>query len=214
MHVCALFEAEPDEVWLEVGFGAGEHLAAQAAAHPSIGFIGCEPFMNGVAALLSRIDAQGLGNVRIYPDDARPLLRALPDAVIGRCFVLFSDPWPKTRHHERRFVSPATLDQLARVMADGAELRLASDDPGLVEWMLSHTLRHPAFAGTAQHAGDWRERPPDWPQTRYEAKAVAAGRTPVFLRFRRLARADRPAGRSDSQNLVLDDESPMYNTRR
>ncbi len=112
----ALFAAPMDQVWLEIGFGGGEHLAAQAAAHPGIGFIGCEPFVNGVARLIARIDEAGLANIRLHPDDARPLLAALPDACVGRVFILFPDPWPKARHHKRRLVTTALLDALARVM--------------------------------------------------------------------------------------------------
>lgn len=181
----ALFPHPVTDVWLEVGFGGGEHLAAHAAAHPDIGLIGCEPFVNGVAGLLKLVDDGGLANVRIVPDDARPLLDALPDASVGRCFVLFADPWPKVRHHRRRFIGPENLDRLARVLKPGAELRLASDDIGLVRWMLEHTWRHPAFEWLARGPDDWRRRPPDWPPTRYEEKAIAAGRQPVFLRFRR-----------------------------
>ena len=185
----ALFSVPVTEVWLEVGFGGGEHLAAQAAAHPEVGLIGCEPFINGVAGLLGHIDQGGLKDrVRILADDARPLIDALPDASIGRCFVLFADPWPKKRHWERRFIGPTNLDRLARVLKDGAELRLASDDPGLITWMLDHTWHHPAFDWLARSAGDWRFRSEDWPATRYEEKAIAAGRKPVFLRFRRLCR--------------------------
>ncbi|WP_029010763.1 tRNA (guanine(46)-N(7))-methyltransferase TrmB [Azospirillum halopraeferens] len=189
----ALFDRPVDDVWLEVGFGGGHHLAWQAAHHPGIGLIGCEPFVNGVAGLLGLVEDAGVDNVRIVPDDARPLLDALPDASIGRAFVLFADPWPKKRHWERRFIGPGTLDTLARVLRDGAELRLASDDPGLVRWMLEHTVRHPDFAWTARRAADWRERPADWPPTRYEEKAIAAGRRPVFLRFVRRPRAAEPA---------------------
>jgi len=188
----SLFPAPVPAVWLEVGFGGGEHLAAQAALHPDVGMIGCEPFVNGVASLLGHIERGGLTNVRILADDARFLLDALPDAAIGRCFVLFADPWPKRRHHERRFIGPGTLDRLARVLVCGAELRLASDDPGLVHWMLDHTWHHPDFEWLARRAEDWRCRPDDWPPTRYEQKAIAAGRPPVFLRFRRRDR--RTAG--------------------
>ncbi len=185
-----LFDAPVSDVWLEIGFGGGEHLAAQAVANPEIGFIGCEPFINGVAGLLSHIDHEGLtGRVRVLADDARFLLDALPDASIGRCFVLFADPWPKRRHWERRFIGPENLVRLARVLKDGAELRLASDDPGLITWMLEHTWRHPAFEWLARSAEDWRARPADWPQTRYEQKALIAGRTPVFLCFKRRDRS-------------------------
>lgn len=181
-----LFPRAVTAVWLEIGFGAGEHLAWQAAQHPDIGFIGCEPFVNGVARLVHLIDEGGLGNVRIHPDDALPLIDVLPDASIDRCFLLFPDPWPKARHHRRRFVRPDTLDTLARILADNAEFRLATDDPGLVDWILSHLRRHEAFRWTAERAADWRTRPPDWPKTRYEAKALHG--QPVYMTFRRIAR--------------------------
>jgi tRNA (guanine-N7-)-methyltransferase len=180
-----LFERPLADLWLEVGFGSGEHLAAQASAHPDIGMIGCEPFVNGVAKLLSRIAANGLDNIRVVADDAGPLIDALPRASVGRVFVLFPDPWPKKRHHRRRFVSPANLDALARIMRDGGELRLASDDMGYIRWMLFHTLRHGAFEWLARGPRDWRDRPADWPETRYEQKAKAAGAACVYLRFRR-----------------------------
>jgi len=184
----ALFGEPKAAYWLEVGFGGGEHLAALAEAHPEVGFLGCEPFLNGVAALLAAVEARGLANVRIHAGDARDLIDALPDAALGRAFVLFPDPWPKRRHRKRRFVQPDTLDRLARAMADGAELRLASDDAPLVDWMLFHARTHPAFAWTARRAADWRDRPADWPATRYEAKRLHG--TPAFLAFRRRARAD------------------------
>ncbi len=182
-----LFPRPVAGVWLEVGFGSGEHLAWQAAHHPGIGLIGCEPYVSGIAALLQKIEAGGLDAVRVFADDARRLIDALPDASVGRCFVLFPDPWPKRRHHERRFIQPGTLDALARVMEDGAELRLASDHPGLIDWMLWQTRRNPAFAWTVHRADDWRHRPAGWPPTRYEAKALH-GR-PVFLTFTRRPRA-------------------------
>ena len=178
-----LFSAPPAAVWLEIGFGAGEHLAAQAEAHPAIGFIGCEVFENGIARLLGEIARGGLDKIRIFADDARLLLDRLTPASIGRVFVLFPDPWPKERHHKRRLVARATLDRLAIVMQPGAELRLATDDPGYLVWMLEHATAHPDFVWAARRPIDWRERAPDWPATRYEEKARAAGRLPVFLRF-------------------------------
>jgi tRNA (guanine-N7-)-methyltransferase len=180
-----LFPQRPHNVWLEIGFGAGEHLAAQAAEHADIGFIGCEVFENGVAKLLGEVERRGLANVRVYADDARPLLAALAPQSIARAFVLFPDPWPKARHHKRRLIAPPTLDRLAEVMLPGAELRLATDDPSYLSWMLEHLSAHPAFAWTARSPADWRERPLDWPPTRYEQKAVQAGRKPNFLRFER-----------------------------
>lgn len=173
------------DVWLEIGFGSGEHLAWQAANHPDVLMIGCEPFLNGVACLLDDVEKQALRNIRIHPDDARPLLAELPDACLGRVFLLFNDPWPKKRHHDRRFIQPETLDQLARVMKPGSELRLASDHPGLVRWTLHHARRHPAFRWHVPHCHAWRTRPADWPPTRYELKALH-GR-PVFLTFLRKA---------------------------
>jgi len=184
----ALFDAPKREVWLEIGFGMGHHLAWQARHNPDVGIVGAEPFLNGIAGLLGMVDDEGLGNVRIHPDDARPLLDALPDASIGRAFVLFADPWPKKRHADRRFIGPENLPRLARVLKDGAELRLASDDMGLVRWMLEHTVKHPDFEWTARRPSDWRIRPDDWPATRYEEKAIAAGRKPVFMRFVRRPR--------------------------
>lgn len=183
-----LFNKAVTRFWLEIGFGAGEHLAAQAAAHPDVGIIGCEPFVNGVAALLARIEEGGLTNVRIRNDDARPLLAALPEAAFERVFVLFPDPWPKTRHLKRRFIGASTLDALARLMTDGAELRFASDDMDYVRWTLDHVWRHGAFAWTAHRPGDWRHRPPDATETRYEAKAGSSGATCVHLSFRRRPR--------------------------
>ncbi len=169
------------DLWLEVGFGAGEHLAWQAAHHKDVLLVGSEPYINGVAKLLEYIETQALDNVRIFPDDARKLMDALPDASLGWVFVLFNDPWPKTRHWERRFIGPANLDRLARLMKPGAELRLATDDKSLLDWMLFHTTRHPAFTWKVESAKDWLTRPADWPPTRYELKAIR-GR-PYFLTF-------------------------------
>ncbi len=188
----ALFPSGIQDIWLEIGFGGGEHLAAQAAAHPEIGFIGAEIFVNGVASLLGHIDRHELPNVRILPDDVRPLLDALPAASIGRVFLLFPDPWPKRRHAARRFVNSENLDRLARVMRAGAELRIASDDPGYVAWTLEHMLRRPDFHWLARRAADWRERPSDWPPTRYEQKALRDGRRPVYLRHERAAHQRGP----------------------
>ena len=184
----ALFPRRPTAVWLEIGFGGGEHLAEQAAAHPEIGFIGCEVFESGIARLTGEVAQRGLENIRLFTDDARLLLEALPPASIGRVFILFPDPWPKTRHHKRRLVSGATLDLLAAIMAKGAELRLATDEPDYLAWTLEHTTAHPAFHWLARRPADWRGRPADWPPTRYEQKAVAAGRNPAFLRFIRRTR--------------------------
>jgi tRNA (guanine-N7-)-methyltransferase len=170
-------------VWLEVGFGAGEHLVWQAKEHPRVGLIGCEPYINGVAKCLSHIEREGLENIRLFTDDARLVMNALPDQSLSRAFVLFPDPWPKSRHHKRRFVQRDNLDILARLMKPGAELRLATDDPSYLPWMVEHACTHPAFEWMAERPADWRGRPADWPPTRYETKRIAG--IPVFLRLRR-----------------------------
>ena len=183
-----LFSPPPARVWLEVGFGAGEHLAALARAHPEIGFIGCEPYLYGVAALLRRLDEAGLGNVRIHVGDARDVLASLTEASLERILILFPDPWPKARHHKRRFIAAPTLDLCARGLAPGGELRVATDHAEYAGWIVEHLARHPAFRWTARGPADWRRRPADWPATRYEGKTTAQGRRPVFLRYRRVGR--------------------------
>jgi len=188
LDLVRLFDRPVTDVWCEIGFGAGEHLAAQAARHPSVGFIGCEAFVNGVASLLRHLKATDIANVRIFDDDARQLLDALPEASIGRLFVLFPDPWPKKRHHRRRLIQTETLDRFARALKDGAELRFASDDMGYVRWTLERVIRHPAFAWPAKGPRDWRERPSDGIETRYETKARRQGRACVFLQFVRRPR--------------------------
>ena len=175
------FPAPVSDVWLEIGFGAGEHLLTLSRANPKVGFIGAEPFVNGVAKLLSKLEPGEGANIRIHMGDARDILDALPDASLGRVMILFPDPWPKTRHHKRRFIQMETLDALARVMKKGAQLRFASDDPGYVAWALERLCAHAAFAWTATRADDWRERPGDWPQTRYEAKAIRG--VPSYFTF-------------------------------
>jgi len=172
-----------EDVWLEVGFGGGEHLVWQAQVHPNIGIIGAEPYVNGVVKLLSQLESAPAPNIRICTGDAREIVEALPDASIGRVFILFPDPWPKTRHHKRRFIQMEMLDALARAMKPGAELRFASDDAGYVEWTLERLIAHPSFGWTAKCASDWQTRPEDWPATRYEAKQLHG--KPAFLRFRR-----------------------------
>ncbi|MGE4351691.1 MAG: tRNA (guanosine(46)-N7)-methyltransferase TrmB [Bdellovibrionales bacterium] len=181
LNPSALFDPRPEALWLEVGFGGGEHLAAQAATHPSVGFLGCEPFINGVAKLVTQIEAQGLKNIRIHPDDARDLLDALPDGSLDRCFVLFADPWPKKRHAERRFIGRENLDRLARALKPGGQLRLATDVVALAQWMREQTNTHDAF----ECLYDGPQAPADWVPTRYEQKGKAAGRAPEYLLYRR-----------------------------
>lgn len=181
-----LFAAESGGAWLEIGFGAGEHLIAQAAARPGAHFIGCEVFEPGIARLLGEIGRQGLQNIRIFTDDARLLAAALAPRSLAGVYILFPDPWPKERHKKRRIVSPELLDDLAAAMEDGAELRIATDDADYGEWIAERLGAHPAFAAIAID-----DRPPDWPRTRYEEKAAAQGRKARLFRCRRCAR--RPA---------------------
>ncbi|NQU72767.1 MAG: tRNA (guanosine(46)-N7)-methyltransferase TrmB [Rhodospirillales bacterium] len=178
-----LFPSEIDETWLEIGFGAGEHMLAQAEANERVGFIGCEPFFNGVVQLISGMHDRGVENIRIYRDDARLLLARLPNASVARAFVLFPDPWPKTRHHKRRIVSKPVLDQLHRILKPDAELRIATDDPGYLDWILQHVIGHGGFDWLARRPADWREKPDDWPDSRYETKARLAGRSCAYLRL-------------------------------
>lgn len=176
----ALFDPRPSAIWLEIGFGGGEHLAAQAAANPRVGLIGCEVFVNGIAALLAHVERGALWNLRVFPDDARLLLPALPDACLARVFALFPDPWPKKRHAERRLIGPGNLQEFARLMKPGAELRIATDEPVYQEWALEQMAAAKDFAEIARDRG---ARPEDWPETRYEAKALREGRKPIYLRY-------------------------------
>jgi tRNA (guanine-N7-)-methyltransferase len=169
-------------VWLEIGFGGGEHMAAQAAAHPDLLIIGAEPFQNGVASALRHIDEQGLANVRLHDGDARELIARLPDASVARVFILFPDPWPKTRHHKRRLVNAETVAELARVLAPGGRLRFASDVAHYVDWALERLIANPAFRWTAERADDWRTPPADHITTRYEEKRLGDCAA-VFLDF-------------------------------
>ncbi len=180
-----LFGPSPCDVWLEIGFGGGEHLAWQAEHNPDVGLIGVEPFINGMAQLLGRCEPPGLPNVRLFDDEAQILLDWLPPASIARAFILFPDPWPKRRHRKRRLVSPKTVAALARVMIPGAELRVATDIADYVRTTLLAVTGSAEFVWPALTPDEWRVRSPDWPSTRYEAKAVAAGRQCYYLRFRR-----------------------------
>jgi len=226
------FGVSVDEVWLEVGFGGGEHLVWQAELQPDIGMLGAEPYQSGVAKLLSKLDSHSapyaqpsspslsersnlrsgpqkldrphkachdemgransnegrgaslLERIRIHEGDARDIVEALPDTSIGRVFILFPDPWPKKRHHKRRFIQMEILDKLARTMRAGAELRFATDDAGYLDWTLERLTAHPAFSWNAKRALDWTSRPDDWPPTRYETKALHG--PPAYLRFCRV----------------------------
>lgn len=193
-----LFAAPVAETWLEIGFGVGDHLLAQAEAHPDIGLIGCEPFLNGVAKLVNEVvlraekgDRGPAERIRILPDDARLLLTALPDACLTRAFVLFPDPWPKKRHLWRRIVNPETVAQLARILKPGGELRLATDVPDYAEQMRQGIAAEPRFNLLAEGLGGWPGRPADWPSSKYERKALAAGRICRYFRYLRQPDAAR-----------------------
>ncbi|MBT6093333.1 MAG: tRNA (guanosine(46)-N7)-methyltransferase TrmB [Rhodospirillaceae bacterium] len=188
IDLAALFPEKPAALWMEIGFGTGEHLAALAAQYPDIGFIGCEPFVNGVASMLAKIEEQGLTNVRVFDDDVRLLMPHMPDASLQRLYVLFSDPWPKLRHHRRRISVPENLSQFARMMADNGTFLFATDQHDFAAWSLRHMLQEPGFEWTAQCRSDWLTPPSDWQPTRYQLKARKKGLEPVFLRLRRCSR--------------------------
>jgi tRNA (guanine-N7-)-methyltransferase len=183
-----LFPASMQTIWMEIGFGTGEHLAELATRHPEIGFIGCEPYVNGVAALLSKINENDLSNIRIFDDDVRLLIPRLPEACLRRLFVLFADPWPKTRHHRRRITVPDNLAEFARLLGDGGEMLFASDQHDFAAWSLSNILRQSNFEWLARCRADWTEEPAGWVPTRYQMKAGNKGLAPVFLRLRRRPR--------------------------
>lgn len=185
LDVSALF-TKPNPLWLEIGFGGGEHLAALAEAKPDINFIGCEPYINGAAHLLKAIDDKHLANIRLLQSDARPLLDALTDASVERMYVMFPDPWPKTRHNKRRLVAEPFLKQAARVLKPGFILRIATDHEDYAAWILEHLLACPDFRWTAQAASDWHRQFDGSVQTRYQAKALREGRNPAFFEFVRV----------------------------
>lgn len=182
----SLFARPVRAVWLEIGFGGGEHLMHQARTNPDVGFIGCEPFVNGMAKALAAIEREGFDAIRLYNRDAGEMIDWLPAASLDRVYLLYPDPWPKKRHWKRRFISADMLSRLARVMKPGAELRFASDIDTYVDWALNHVHAHPDFVWTAQTAADWKTPWAGWPGTRYEAKAIREGRPPAYLTFRRL----------------------------
>ncbi len=179
----SLFGVPLSALRMEVGFGSGEHLAAEAERHADVGFIGCEPFRNGVAKMLERIETLGLGNVRLHAGDAGDLLDRLPDQCLDGLDLLYPDPWPKRRQRRRRFVSDRNLARLARTLRTGALFRFATDIDDYAGWVLARILRSNDFAWTARDADDWRRPWAGWPSTRYEAKALREGRRPVYLSF-------------------------------
>ena len=194
LEMQARFGGRP--VWLEVGFGGGEHLAHMARLYPDVAIIGCEPFINGVAMLLGKLRRAGLDNVAVYPGDARDLMDVLPEGSIARAFLLYPDPWPKSKHHRRRFVTDEHLEPLHRVLAPGAEFRVATDIPDYVRQTVEEVPRagfEPCFAVPPAFdfddpqpvPGDWSHPWADWYSTRYEQKALREGRVPHYLTYRR-----------------------------
>ena len=178
----AVLEGLPQPLWLEIGFGGGEHLVHMAKAYPAVTILGAEPFVNGIAQFLGKLEAAGVGNVRVHPGDARDLLEVLPEGCLGKAFLNYPDPWPKARHHRRRFVTAEPLGLLARAMAQGAELRVATD----IEDYVRQTLEEVPAAGFALEAGPTGEAWGDWLSTRYEQKALREGRHPHYMTFRRV----------------------------
>ncbi|KAB0682849.1 tRNA (guanine(46)-N(7))-methyltransferase TrmB [Aureimonas leprariae] len=181
----SLFETAVEAVRLEIGFGGGEHLLAEADRHPQVGFIGAEAFRNGLAKMLTSLDERARPNLRLHADDATLLLDWLPAGAMVGVDLFYPDPWPKRKHWKRRFVSPRNLDRLARAIRPGGLFRFASDIDTYVDWTLQHIHAHGGFEWTARRADDWRRPFEGWPGTRYEAKAIREGRTPAYLTFRR-----------------------------
>ena len=181
----SLFAATVAEIRLEIGFGGGEHLLHRAATEPGVGFIGVEPFVNGLATAMAVLAQSPLGNLRIHDDDATRLLDWLPPASLAGIDLFYPDPWPKKRHWKRRFVNPANLDRFVRVLRPGGEFRFASDIADYVDWTLLHCRQNGSLSWQASRAEDWRRPFPGWRGTRYEAKALREARAPAYLAFRR-----------------------------
>jgi tRNA (guanine-N7-)-methyltransferase len=183
--IATLFDPPVDSVRIEIGFGGGEHLIAEAQAFPQIGFIGCEPYVNGMAKILSAIEAHDIGNIKLFAGDAAELLAWAPQRSLDRIDLIHPDPWPKRRHWKRRFVQDATVAAMARVLKPTGEFRFVCDIDDYVAWTLQHLARSPDFNWTAERADDWRLPWADYTMTRYGRKATREGRRSVYLRFRR-----------------------------
>ena len=181
------FDHAPSDIFLEIGFGGGEHLAGLAQNRPDAGFVGAEPFVNGVASLLRHVENENIENVRLWDDDVRLILGQMAEDTLAGAFVMFPDPWPKRRHAARRILQPSLMDELARLIRPGGSLVLASDDPTAKSWLLQAATGHPAFQWTARSADDWRVRPDHLPETRYMQKALREGRQPAWFLFDRLS---------------------------
>ena len=191
-ELLALFPDPVDEVRLEIGFGGGEHLVSEARTHPRVGFIGIEPFVNGMAKALAAIAAENLSNVRLHHGDATEVVAWLPPASLARIDLIYPDPWPKRRHWKRRFVQDRSVAAFARILRPEGEFRFATDIPDYAAWTLKHFIRSPDFAWSAQRADDWRRPWPGFSGTRYEAKAEREGRVPCYLIFQRTGDERRP----------------------
>ncbi len=185
-NIADFFKQNYADYRLEIGFGGGEYLAAQAHLNPQTGFIGCEPFVNGMAKILTAIDETMLTNIRLYNGDARDILTCLPAQCLDKVYLLYPDPWPKMRHHKRRFINAENLAMLYHTLKPQGTLFVASDSADYIGWTLAHISRHDGFAWRAQCADDWRVPPTDWMPTRYEKKAKAAGRLSTYLQFERI----------------------------
>ena len=186
LSLASQFEHQPQKLFLEIGFGGGEHLAQLAESNENAGFIGAEPFINGVVSLLRKIEEKGLTNIRIWSDDVRPLLDVMEEGCLDGIYVMFPDPWPKRRHAHRRIITQKMLNEFARLISSGGFLRMASDHSVAKTWLLAETIRHSAFEWRAKTALDWRQRPEKWPETRYMAKGTREGRTSSWFDFMRL----------------------------
>lgn len=183
--VGALFDTQKTEFYMEVGFGGGEHLARQARENPNIGYIGCEPFQNGVAKILIEIEDDEIGNIKVHNDDARTVLDALPDASLDKIYLLYPDPWHKFKHNKRRFICEENMQQIVRVLKKDAIFFVASDIPDYVSWTLRHLQNNPNFEWLANQDTDWLSPPSGWQSTRYEQKAQRNGRKSAYLLFKR-----------------------------
>lgn len=184
-HPSEAFDGTYSDIILEIGFGSGEHLVHMAGLYPDVGFIGCEPYLNGVAAAAQLIDQEKRSNIRIFRGDARVLLSGFPEESISKIFILFPDPWPKTKHHKKRLITGNFPDELARVLKPGGQVLLATDHEGYAGWMLSFMLRCDALRWQAKDKQDWEMPPSNWIPTRYQQKAAKEGRKPVFLLFQK-----------------------------
>ena len=184
LDATALF-GDPRPLALEIGFGKGEHMAAQAEASPDQGFIGCEPFLDGVVGALMKIDELGIDNIRLHMGDAIEVLERLPDAALDRAWLLHPDPWPKARHAKRRFMNAGPIGLIARKMKPGGEFRFGTDHPVYVRWAMMVMGQSPDFECLGEHPSDFLVRPADWPETRYEAKARSKGHEVWYFRYRR-----------------------------